>query len=351
MKYTWDKKLLWKLWQNPQTRQELELLYKSYFGLLMFDQDLHMSTKGTIADDTFFFLENNFLETLLMDFAYKSNVKNLPDNGFSEKIKSKDEIMQLTNDFYRSLEDDTIRSIFAKLYEQRFTHLRFTSVLNSMSFAGYTFYSSNANETFISVDFTKTLANVFSLVHEYGHAIWDNARQEEYCDISDNMFCEIESIFMELLAFDYIEKNYPKYAEDAKTARFNCYDNALCDMDILLYKNDFSKDIIHLEKDFGDLSNTQLIHFLKNKWQLTTKDMIKIFRIPAYAICPYPIGTLIAIELYYIYQKDPQEALKIYKELMLYKFKSNYEFFTELKKMGITPSEHIDAYERTLSLR
>ena len=346
MKYTWDKKLMWNLWKNPNIRREMASFYSAYINPFNFINEVHLSKKDTLENDTVFLLENPFLEKILYNFAYKSNLKDIPEGVIKEKL-TKEDLLDLTNCFYSSIDKD-IYSYFEPIFKERFSHFWFNPSFLSKMFDGFTYHSEIANDTFISVNNFGNVVTLFAIIHEYAHALWWNGRNSDCLDFEDSVFDETEAIFMELIAADFFTKKCPNLSNDIQIANFDSYNTSLTDMDIIMYKNDFKNKIVDLDISLRDLNAHSLMKIFKKEMGLTKGDIHKIFAMPAHVLCPYPIGTLTAIELYLIYEKDPEKGLDLYKKIMNLKAQDNQDYYEQIKKMGISPSENIDIYERKL---
>ena len=76
--------------------------------------------------------------------------------------------------------------------------------------------------------------------------------------------------------------------------------------------------------------------------------LLKLINIPVHLIAPYPIGGLIAIELYEKYRNDPKTAFELYRQIISIDYKTNKEFYEKLQAMGIIPNANIETFEKRL---
>ena len=348
MRYTWDKKSLLKTLFNKQAREELSGLYLTYVGLRSL-QETHYAARETMAYDSECFITNPFIEDILTNFAHKSHVGELPATKYKEKF-TKEQIMGLTASFYGSL-DKSFLDIFKQLFAERNTHFRFTCASLFHYFSGHTFHSKAVDETFISADFNQTFDNVLTVIHEYAHAIWYKKHDKLPKEYNGNLFCEVESLFMELIAMDYFEKHYPSLKDDVESARYDFYDCIVKDITVMLNKIAVYAEAKDLNIDFATVNILGLLKHLIRKLELSIFEIRKVLEMPADTLCIYPIGGLIAIELYLIYREDPERAFSLYNQILSIQCKDNNELYEEIKKMGIIPSANIEQYERLLLKR
>ena len=346
MKCTWDKKLIYKLYKNPTSKEELSGLLLTYFEFLDTLVNTRFPIKKMLDLDCSFINNNSFLESINDEFVTKSHLCQNPEADFMHYF-SKEDILDLTASFYNSLEPD-FQKAFAKLYAKRYGHLRFINPINSRFFVGSTFHSPSEDETFIAARYNKNLSSLITLIHEYAHAIAFQINKSKSIEVENQVFCEIESIFMELVALEFFEKNFPELQNDIDASRIESYNTAVEDATIMHYKIDFKHLIKEFNIDINDKNTLQLLKFLKDETILPLSHILYIFQISADMVCKYPIGTLIAIELYNIYLQDPQEAFALYRQIICFKDLPNDQIYEEIKKMGITPSANIESFERKL---
>ena len=172
----------------------------------------------------------------------KNKITNISHPPYKESF-TKHQIFELTNCFYGSL-DKSFFDLFEQRYRERNSHFRFTNPFTSKIFAGSTFHSHKANETFIVSQYDGTFANIIEVIHEYAHAIAFNMIDKN--TIEPDLFSEIESLFMEFIAFDFFEENYSEYAQDILNARLDKYYSIILDA-----KNVFNKMVINIVLNEG----------------------------------------------------------------------------------------------------
>ena len=56
------------------------------------------------------------------------------------------------------------------------------------------------------------------------------------------------------------------------------------------------------------------------------------------------VGYMFAIELYSLYQIDPEKALYLLKKIILLREENDYDYYQAIINMGIIPNENINKY-------
>lgn len=236
--------------------------------------------------------------------------------------------LSLTHDFYNSLPDKEIRDIFNKEYKKKCQNIRFKDE-NSV-----TFYSKMIDYNFITIGNASNFEKIPALAHEYGHIINDKITKE-FIDYESNYpFVELLSMFMETLSMDYLnQKNNLKRAITLELQQFMEIYNlsykilVLDDTKNLTYNNE--EKLKEFYKDnYGEI-------FLENNANITIDyDHNYTF--------PY----IVIIELLHEYNKDPEKALYLLKEIVKLK---NCDYIKELNNKGIHLNTHINNYAKQLT--
>lgn len=268
----------------------------------------------------------------LYDAIEKYNLKNLyaeiieyPENDTAYTNKH---ALSITHDFYNSLPDKEIRDIFNKEFKKKAQNIRFKDD-NSI-----TFYSKMIDYNFITIGNGSNFEKITSLAHEYGHIVNDRILGEYIDYESEYPFVELFSMFMETLSIDYLnEKNNMKRATAVELQQLmEIYDHsynilALDDTRNLVFKNeDELKE--YYKKEFSEI-------FLENNSTVT---------IDYYHNYTFPF--MVIIELLHEYNKDPEKALYLLKEIIKLK---DCDYIKELNNKGIHINTHINNYVKQLT--
>ena len=200
-KYTWDENLLKKYQENPDLKEEL----KEIFTEITRENEIILpSYLKTLKSDIAFFQKYNFVYP-----QFNSILNNDLNYLTIQKSKTKislDEALKLTNSFYSTLES-SILSAFNTHFAKRFTHLKEFSFYDDY-LSGGCYFMEKAQDCLIEIKPSKKFSMVGSLIHEYAHAIAFTLRNYRIPNLNNTPFLEIESLFMELIAYHYFIKNH-----------------------------------------------------------------------------------------------------------------------------------------------
>lgn len=219
-RYHWDiYKILEKieclerLWQQEQDAQKRKLirydilLLKNYVDEY-FEADIpeeipkllncYEYLKEELAESSFFWDEFiNFCK--IVSKGIKTDYVVMPE--VPKMFLSKDDILSLTHDFYKNL-NPFFFSNFMKNFYRRFDHVNFAT--KSMdNYSGFSLCLSYRNESFIEIIGQNTIEDVLISIHEFEHATHNSINSDHFFN-QNTLFIEIDTLFMELIAQDYL---------------------------------------------------------------------------------------------------------------------------------------------------
>lgn len=346
MTYSWSKKRLWELFNNKDVKEELSSLFNSFWDIFDLTDSGSLKPKDTLLFDADTFLDNPFIGEAAMKFT-GLGYKTIPREYATLKL-SQGEIMNLTKGFYGTL-DDEIYTAFLKIFKHRHTHLKFSNMLFFTSYDGYTYHSSSSGDTFIKLANTGNMDNLFACIHEFGHAISYTFKDKIDNPYRGDLFIEIEAIFMELLAMDYFESLSPEMADAVNAERILLYNSILNDIKDTVNKVNIVMELINEKIDVQRSFYPGLIAYLKDRLNLSSKEVKDASKFTLESLFSYPFGALIAIELYKLYHDDPVKAMDIYKSIIKTNNISDQDFYKMIKSMGISPCSNVDYFVRKIS--
>lgn len=274
------------------------------------------------------------------EFYQETKYTKINENPFHRSSLSKDDIITLTHDFYKSLNRYFFGN-FMKNFRKRKDHIVFLNepddVLSCEDVA-----IKSTKEMFLSIGRTFTIEDYFSTIHEYGHATSFQINPN-HIDYDKRAFSETIAIFMELLASDYyLEKTKDS---DAIIYKINSH---------LLYKNNVEiiKLIIHLikkEKELGhEFTSTKEMRQQLDKNLFSENVFNDAFLYSGYFQEEDLASYMYAIELYMMYKEDKDKALDALKRMVLLDEMSEEEYYSNIKKLGIIPNFSLRSFEREL---
>lgn len=288
------------------------------------------------------FSQREFLWEIYQEFAKvtKSPILNIPDLN-NTSLSPKD-ILELTYDFYKSL-DPFIFKHFMQHFHMRKDHIRFVNQKDNNDFSGINIVISHRNEAFIEVVSENTINDVITTIHEYGHLTSYTINPFNKCT-PNFYYTEVITLFLELIGADYLGN---LFGSDNSIILKADNHNTMSD-----FTNITSRkiDLFTCEELIpnGYTKNEDFKTIGKELLNLNFEEIKSLFTNENVEIDDYVIGYIVAIELYYIYLEDKDKAIYILKKMLLYKAKSELDYFNNLKRLGIIPNQHIHEYVTTL---
>jgi len=211
-------------------------------------------------------------------------------------------------------------------------------------FMGESIHVLTFKESFIRIGRYFTTEDLFSTIHEYSHATSFNINPLHI--INNEMFLEIDSLFMELIAADYIE-NVLKNG-DAIMIRTTAHEEYAMVSEALKSQINLIEKAKSLEKSFT--CNKELKTIAHNFCHIEPEDLESLLddyynsNIEYYLIC-----YIFALELYDLYKTDKDKALYCLKKIILLECKDKLEYYNSIKKLGLIPNLHTREFHKQFS--
>ena len=264
--------------------------------------------------------------------AFRDILKNdLKDIKFKHNVEPKldikeDDMFALIHDFYKGTGSYIFKK-FLYIYKNRDKIINFDSNLPCDDASTIIFSLCNAMfiEEGIDGDNKEEILN--GLTHEIGHAIGSLMRRDRYD--GDTRFVEIESLFFEMLAEDYYSKvlgnNY--FDELLKEKLITYYNNSK----LLIANKHVIDNVFDRLRDL-DEPYEYYVSIAKNekdyKGNVDTNKRIK-----------YLYSYMAALELYELYQNDPELAIEKLKEIVQSR-KKEYHQINETLDLNKSVKKH-----------
>jgi hypothetical protein len=190
--------------------------------------------------------------------------------------------------------------------------------------------------TLVSVNLNKNITDYINLIHEYGHVLNHSFYRYQMFDNNKYALQEVAPLFFELLAGDYLanmgfnigelNKSYAQVFRDAVTAAG--VDTIRFDLIRNRKKFDYDEEIIaYLHRNFSD---NVLIDFAAEN---VISDNLH-----------YVFSYIIAVELYMLYQTNPEDALNKLVRIMKVNGLKPAQYYNFILDLGIVPLENMGAY-------
>lgn len=286
-------------------------------------------------------VENSFCyeEMLAIFLSETKHLKLSNDNFFSQSVNAK-LLFDTVYDFFKDLDDELFHT-FCSLFINKDKNVIFIPNNPLQNNNGVTYL--NKNNISIKIFRYKTIEDIFTLVHEYGHAINMKNHPNLYNNNVRNDFEEIESIFLELILCDFLE-NYGFDKADVHKVRKQIVENLIADTNDLYFKYQINK-FIH-QQGIKNIDN----EFYKELYRIKniSKSLLREkYRYSFDDLAKYVIGTLYSFELYDRFQLNKSKTISMYKEITNLDLYTNMDYIDVMESKLIVPNES-DAFIRTL---
>lgn len=231
--------------------------------------------------------------------------------------------------------DKEFGTVFDYIHEERFNNLMFSS------HRSISFHVPSLKYSYINITKNDTVVDFLNSVHEYTHSIVDYLCYRE--SEGAYPFCELVSLFMELIAADYMCEIYSGMEDDLNTIRLAGAKN-IC---IFAENISIEKDYFYAYDGYEDRKFVE--DTIYNETGKSYKYIDEMFEKSAMEKLSYTIPYLTAIELYYLYKEDKKKCVDLIKYLMFVTNKENYN--VDLNDNGILLNQHSEEWIDTLIKR
>ena len=258
---------------------------------------------------------------------------------------SKEDIIELTHDFFKNLNSQFYK-IFLKPFNYRYDHTIFLPNDNQNLFSGETFHLISTDETFINVYRDFTINDLLIAIHEYTHAICLEINPYD-CSIEKGLFGEIATLFMELVAQDYITNTL--HNEEGMMAKINYHLNNIDDAILI----NLTMALMNIEKN--NLHSFQSGKEIKKYKYLLPKDLQK-FSLTEYLQLYYAYqeeylsSYMYAIELYETYKNDPDKDFYYLNKIIRLNLNTRRQYYYNIKRFGLTPNLSQEKFQEEFTL-
>lgn len=280
-----------------------------------------------------------YYEEIIEQFLSENKLKFDNLYFFKEKVNEND-LFTIVYDYFKTLDKD-IFSQFYSLFLDRTKNIIFTSKCILKDYVGITYESKE--DIIIKMKRQKTIEDIFTLVHEYGHAIILKNHPEYMQNYAKDHFSEIESIFLELLLYDYLESiNFNN--DDIKTMK-NIFvkdlNNNISELDIKYKIN----RLFHIYS--AKCVNKEIIKYILDRFNISKEKLSSIYFSPFSLQIKYVLGSLYSFELYDIYKYNKDKAFEDYKYITNLNLPTHTDYIDAIESKLIVPNES-DSFIRTL---
>lgn len=247
-------------------------------------------------------------------------------------------IVTVSSNFYRQFHgsfSDTFKEMSLRFKDT--IHMK--KLTGSTITAGQTYSVYNTGITFFELGYNNTIQDYVSAIHEFGHGISCKLNPSAMWDFGKYCFIEVDSLFFELLGTDYIgnKLNRKKDAFDINmhVLKDYIYSSMLINVKLDMYS----------ECDRYDLNNKRFVkQYLAHEVGLNKLGISDVMNTYVRDYMHYIVSYLTAVELYLIYQDNPDYALSLLFKIINIKQDSSKEYLDYIRTLGLEPGKHFDDY-------
>ena len=243
-----------------------------------------------------------YIDLLLQSF-FKIKDYNSKKEDDTTLVSTNDELVDLALDFFDKKTPSYVKKEFINILNQKdIINISYTK--SDTIYAGYTLYDYFLNKKYIFVGRSNKLYDLGILPHEAFHYIFRD-KNVGLVGLYDTYYLtEVEGMFANILFGEYFKEN---------TSPSNTYFE---DYSLSLFKNNIS-DLVTRNTVLDSLKTNKKIRLSKlNKYLgyfevlpfITQDELIPYLTMPEEDVIKYALSYLTALDLYYIYKKDPEEA-------------------------------------------
>ena len=273
-------------------------------------------------------VENSlYYEEFLGTFLKENNYNSYQLKFFNQRVNAK-LLFETVYEFFKQLDDELFSNFFS-LFIDKDKNIIFVANNPIKNFVGITYL--NNNNIKIKMTRSKTIEDIFTLVHEYGHALNMKKNPKLYNNEARTHFEEIESIFLELILCDYLVNN-----------GFNKDD--INEVKDLYFKYNINR-FIHVEQ-IKNIDNLFFKLLYQNK-NITKDELRKVYSSSYEDVTKYVISSLYALELYDKYQINKEKTIEDYKNIISLDLYTHLDYLDAIESKLIVPNES-DTFIRTL---
>lgn len=285
-------------------------------------------------------VENSLCYEEMLEIFLRENQFKFPDDEvFNQRVNAK-MLFEIVYEFFKQL-DDELFSNFISLFINKDKNIIFAANNPIKDFVGITYL--NNDNIKIKMTRSKTIEDIFTLVHEYGHALNMKKNPKLYNNEARTHFEEIESIFLELILCDYLVNNgFNK--DDINEVKKIIIENLINEAKDLYFKYNINR-FIHVEQ-IKNIDN----HFFKLLYQnknITKDELRKVYSSSYEDVTKYVISSLFALELYDKYQINKEKTIEDYKNIISLDLYTHLDYLDAIESKLIVPNES-DTFIRTL---
>ena len=246
-------------------------------------------------------------------------------------------LMMHTRGFYQQLRTKYYKNVYSVMADKE-SIFKLTNGKKGKE-AGVTLPLADGKSFYISIQTTGTLQDYISFVHEFSHV---NAAliNPDHATYNKSCLFEVDALLMEMLDLDFINGPYDKESAFYKIDIFNDY----------VYSARIACEKMNLLAELTDKelnSKSYLESYLKSKGY-SDDEISDVLFSPIDSHYNYIYACMVAIELYFRYLSNKDEALDLLESVINLTCDEPGQYIQEVAKLGIVVGEHVNDYRNML---
>lgn len=220
------------------------------------------------------------------------------------------EIVNIIIDFFNKYIPDSItKKINSIIQDPNILHISYSTA--DATAAGFTMIDSYFQKKYVYVSRKNNLLDIGILPHEAFHYLITNFDDDRAEDYNTYYLREVEGRFADILFGDYFYNHAIEFRNYFNQFQLQIYENEICDlvianafMDSLTKKGHFRINKFNKALDVYEImpfkSESEIMNYMTMPMDISLK---------------YALSFLVAVDLFYIYQKDPEFSFYLLKNI------------------------------------
>lgn len=323
--------------EKNEIMNNIEIISNYLASQFNFDNGYTPKMLDMYKRDKKIFQRLNFIWNDIENFCFYTDLVGTPT--YTKRCDlSKEDILDLTHEFYKKTFDKYFYGNFMKNFYRK-DHIIFSRYDDDTECRGETINIFPSKESFIKINRDFTHEDLIATIHEYMHATSFSINQNHF-NSQKNIYTEIETLLVELLACDYFESIF----KDDKMNNLKILIHNWC-----CYQEKQALDKIKLIKKESLLKEYSFNRVLKLGARLCNIDSEYLEELLNESNEKIQVSYLFTIEFYKLFKEDKEKALNILKKFIMINLDNEKDYYFNLKNFGIIPNYSIKDVHRDIN--
>lgn len=253
---------------------------------------------------------------------------------------TKNDLLSITHDFYKSLNKHYF-GLFMKHFYRRNDHIVFKNLRDENPYRGLTLSIATTHESFIEIRRDFTIEDIITTIHEYMHAV-STSINHKHLYYPKNLFSEIDTIFMEIIAAEFLESIFHNgqsilYRASEHEKYVNQADELKAKIELIEYEKS-------LKRNFKN--NKELRSAAESHCELLPEELDDMLTSSILNSQDYLISYMFTLELYKLFLEDKDKALYYLNKIILLDCHSQEEYYCNIKRFGFIPNLSLQEFHK-----